>query len=115
MSRQTIVQGAADFFLATRKATVIHVTEDDINLVLREKENVWDNVESIPGISSFHVIKYENDNSSFYKNAMSNPEVNAMNTSSELTSIKVGDWVIVKYDGVNYPGEVTGTNRQCLS
>lgn len=97
-----------------KATTVIHVSEEDINLILGKKK-LWENVESIPGIQSFHVIKYENKKFSFFKNAMSPPEANTLNISSETaTSFKVGKWVVVKYDGVNYPGEITSINHDSV-
>ncbi|XP_073537000.1 uncharacterized protein [Phyllobates terribilis] len=99
-----IVHNASDFSKLVKelmpKTRVLLINDQDIS---RDR-----NCKSvpIPGIKSMHILKASPNKCLLaFKNALS-PGVE-MNAASSAC-YKTGDWVIVKYDGKLYPGEITG-------
>ncbi|XP_063222491.1 uncharacterized protein LOC134531000 isoform X3 [Bacillus rossius redtenbacheri] len=102
------IQSAKDFAeVAAQLDTKSHlwyIEEDHIrNEIL--SQNPWRNVPSIPGIKEFHIITcstssgfYAKNNALSTKIALSNPKGNLFNFP--------GKWVVVCYEGKEYPGEV---------
>lgn len=107
--KEQIVQCAQDFSsLATilmPSTKVMHVAEEEIKSIV-QKYNPWADVQPVVGISSYHVIEVnENGDFKFQKNAMS-PIIKHAGKTWNIT-LSVGDWCLVKYDNLTYPGEVT--------
>lgn len=83
----------------------MYIAEGEIKSIV-QKYNPWADVQPVVGISSYHVIEVnENGDFKFKKNAKS-PIIKQSEKTWNVT-LSVGDWCLVKYDNLTYPGEVT--------
>lgn len=114
MARRTVVQNSMDFFSTVIKVvpstTPIHVSAEEIEATITE-ENPWDDVKDAPGIKRTHCVVHKNDGIHLYRSSLMEEELGVVKgyvnlRSCRKESLAVGDWVIVQYDGKNYPGEV---------
>lgn len=114
-----VVQSAKDFAdLAAKAVTstrIFYVDEEFINKKI-ERENPWVDVLSIPGISSFHVIKSVGLALHCKNNALSLDETTfgAEAQVHDLLDLAVNQWVIVNYEGVHYRGEITEIDQDSV-
>ena len=116
-SSAAIVQNAQDFCRVAAKlmpSTKVVLIED--KEIVRDGKR-WQNVQAVHGIKSCHVLEAKpNQSMKTYFNALT-PVSNSFHdekvTASTSTSsnvideLKIGDWVLVRYDKQKYPGQVT--------
>ena len=113
-STPLIIQYSQDFANAANqlmeKTTVIHISQCQIN-EFNEKYDRFKNVEVYPGISKCHIASYSLPDKSLklkkhaldYDNQIS--EISVEPTQQQMYTIN--EWVLVRYMGLSYPGEVT--------
>ncbi|KAG1651824.1 hypothetical protein GQR58_026730 [Nymphon striatum] len=115
-STPLIIQNSQDFANAANqlmeKTTVIHISQRQIN-EFNEKYDGFKNVEAYPGISKCHIPSY-----SFPDKALKLKK-HALDYDQQISEISVeptqqqvytiNEWVLVRYMGLSYPGEVTYT------
>lgn len=108
---ECVIQSAKDFAAVAAelntKTEVWYLGEDLIENEIESKKP-WENVQAVPGIKELHLIQCS-ENGYVYakKNAFSNSIVEPF-TKARPTSINLvpGNWVVVTYDGKEYPGEI---------
>ena len=120
-----IVQNAKDFVsVASKNLKGIEIREVKPETIDGVDESMWEEAPPVPGVAQAHVICVKpNGLCKLYKNnidyvldvdALFETHFDGMNSGvnqerelneNEL-NVSVGDWVIVEYDGKQYPGEV---------
>ncbi|XP_071839631.1 uncharacterized protein [Apostichopus japonicus] len=110
-----VVQSAQDFANAVKKLMPqVHtqlINDDKIKANISRK-NPWEGTLDIPGVRKIHVAKAVGGKVCVWKTALDTQGDPVMSVTYVVPPaltfhIKVGDWVVVKYDDVLYPGEVT--------
>lgn len=121
-----IVQGAHDFAKEVKKLmpniNVKYVSQEKICKSINIR-NPWCGVKDVPGVRKAHFMACEGNGCvALYTDTTSSELLNKVRYGnvcvsdnvalypSEVKNVdcKLGDWVLVKYDGKTYPGEVTG-------
>lgn len=111
MARQAVVQNSMDFHETVAEimpsVTAFHFKESEIKDIIFDK-NPWEGVLEASGIRSIHSIVMGNDGMHFYPTSLEEEKFVITEYGQQSCSFyKIGQWVVVDYDGKKYPGEVT--------
>lgn len=119
-----VVQNSTDLFRVAgevlKEVKVIHVSSNEIQQCF-EKSVPWQGVQDVRGISKIHAITTEDGSVLKLYKRSADQEVSATVKYADVTHVpkglgKVGDWVVVRYDGEIFPGEIIDIKEQgkCL-
>lgn len=101
------IQSAKDFAAVAAelntKSAVWYLGEDYIQEEIF-CQKPWEDVQVVPGIKEFHQIQCRNGHICAKKNALSEATVELSKPS--FINLVPGNWVVVTYDGKEYPGEI---------
>ena len=113
--------------LLLKDINLVYISSEEIKLPSDKKSALWDTALAIPNTQKLHCIRANNveqlevsivssDESFSLVNIFKVPEdTESESWESQLNpifksdiQIDIGDWVLVHYQGSNFPGEVTG-------
>lgn len=109
-----IVQSSTDFAAVAQESlkevNVLHVPQDEISEFIK-RENPWGAIRDAPGISKVHLVKCFEGNCELFHTDRDTESLCSVVYANNVTkqksmNLKVGDWVVVSYDDLKFPGEV---------